>query len=675
MGKTRIYIVEDEALSATAIRQQLAQQDYEVCGQAARGEDALEEIPTARPDVVLMDIQLAGPLTGIETTRQLQPRLAVPVIYLTAYSDAKLVEEAVGTGSFGFLIKPLEARELHATIQAALHRHRVEQRLREDVRRQAALLQRTSEIASIGGWELAIPSMELTWSSEVYRLHGVNPDHQPTVAEAITFYAPEARPIIEQAVRQAIEDGTPYDLELAFITAPGRRLWVRTQGEVERRNGEVVRLIGTFQDITEHKNASEALARSETRFRTLYDATSDAVMVLGDERFLDCNPATLAVFGCTSREEFCSKHPADLSPPQQPGGTDSLTLANQRIAAALQEGRLQFEWTHRRADTGLEFPAEVLLTAMQLDGRRVLPAVVRDITARKRVEAAERQRSEQLLRFQSTILALRDYAGRELAGFVRMATEQIANALEVERASIWFFDNAREASVCQDLFKRSSGTHEAGQRLVVADFPAYFSACSQLTTVSADDACTHPATREFADGYLKPNGITSMLDAPLRVGGDVAGVLCCEHTGPGRHWTLVEEKFAVSAAATILLMRDNERRRRAEDAVQESESRLQNLAEAATEAICFHENGLILDANPECCRLFGYQFKELLGLNCLTLVAPKCAPRWEPNSPAARRCVTKPSAAARMAAVFPSIFPPATPCTRGGPAGWSVRGI
>ena len=142
------------------------------------------------------------------------------------------------------------------------------------------------------------------------------------------------------------------------------------------------------QFYKERYQMAEVLRRSETKFRTLYDLNSDAVMLLNEENFFDCNPATLAMFGCATREEFCSKHPADVSPPTQPDGTDSRTLANQRIATALEQGINHFEWMHKRVDTGETFPADVLLNAMELDGKPVLQAVVRDITGRKQAEEA-----------------------------------------------------------------------------------------------------------------------------------------------------------------------------------------------------------------------------------------------------------------------------------------------
>jgi len=142
------------------------------------------------------------------------------------------------------------------------------------------------------------------------------------------------------------------------------------------------------RDITKAKRAEEVVRRSETKFRTLFDSTSDAVMLMDEKGFFDCNKAALVIFGCSTREEFCTRHPADLSPPTQPCGTDSFTLANQHVATGMQKGSNHFEWVHKRADTGEIFPAEVLLTAMELDGKSILQAVVRDITESKKAEAA-----------------------------------------------------------------------------------------------------------------------------------------------------------------------------------------------------------------------------------------------------------------------------------------------
>jgi PAS domain S-box-containing protein len=145
-------------------------------------------------------------------------------------------------------------------------------------------------------------------------------------------------------------------------------------------------------DITQRKRAEAqktqliaSLQESECKFRSLYEATSDAVMLLNQQEFFDCNLATLAIFGCINKEQFYGKKPSEFSPQFQPSGQDSSSLAAERISAAMQTGSCRFDWVHKRLD-GSEFPAEVLLNAMEINGRKVIQAVVRDITDRKRDE-------------------------------------------------------------------------------------------------------------------------------------------------------------------------------------------------------------------------------------------------------------------------------------------------
>ncbi|MBD0393000.1 MAG: PAS domain S-box protein, partial [Microcoleus sp. C1-bin4] len=128
-----------------------------------------------------------------------------------------------------------------------------------------------------------------------------------------------------------------------------------------------------------------SLQESERKFRSLYEATSDAVMLLDEQGFFDCNHATLAIFGCSNKEQFYGKKMSEFSPLFQPNGQDSSSLGAERISTAMQTGSCRFDWIHKRVD-GSEFPAEVLLNAMEINGQKVIQAVVRDITDRKRDE-------------------------------------------------------------------------------------------------------------------------------------------------------------------------------------------------------------------------------------------------------------------------------------------------
>jgi signal transduction histidine kinase len=130
---------------------------------------------------------------------------------------------------------------------------------------------------------LDLNTSRVTWTDEVYRIHQVPPDFEPTLDNALQFYAPEDRPVLEEAIQLASETGTPWDLELRFVTAEGNRLWVRAIGRAEHHDARVVRLSGTFQDITERKQAEETLqdaaaaAERNRLARDLHDSVTQAL--------------------------------------------------------------------------------------------------------------------------------------------------------------------------------------------------------------------------------------------------------------------------------------------------------------------------------------------------------------------------------------------------------------
>jgi PAS domain S-box-containing protein len=188
-------------------------------------------------------------------------------------------------------------------------------------------------------------------------------------------------------------DGQPHESRIERPDGSGvevQKVYFAIKSERGFRGGVFLR------DISERKQMESALTESELKYRSLFESSSDAIILFDqEERFLECNPATLKMFGYSTREEFLGKYPGEVSPPNQPDGRESGTAADERMATAFREGRNSFEWIHRRAD-GTDFPAEVLLTAFDYHGRKVLQATVRDITERKQAEAALARKSTEL---------------------------------------------------------------------------------------------------------------------------------------------------------------------------------------------------------------------------------------------------------------------------------------
>ncbi|MGA8241115.1 MAG: PAS domain S-box protein, partial [Desulfobacterales bacterium] len=164
----------------------------------------------------------------------------------------------------------------------------------EALKNSKALLDATGRMARVGGWELDADTMEVTWTEETYRIHEAPLDHKPPLREAINFFHPEDRPQLELAINHALDHGEPYDMEIRFITAQGNHLWVRTICQPEIINGKVVRLLGTFQDITNRRRVEEALKESKTFLENITDV---AYMADDQGNVLWVNPAAERVTG------------------------------------------------------------------------------------------------------------------------------------------------------------------------------------------------------------------------------------------------------------------------------------------------------------------------------------------------------------------------------------------
>ena len=415
----------------------------------------------------------------------------------------------------GTLVDITERKEMEEKLRAG---HRA-------VQESEARLAKAQQIAKVGSWEYDPVGGQVSWSGEMFRLLGRDPElGVPNFAEAMGHYHPDDAPMLKSLVARAAREGIGYKLDLRgnprfFEGSPTR--WYHTTGEVTLdASGRVLRLTGTLADVTDRKFMEDALrqseealralmssapvilyavdaagivtlsegtglaalglapgeavgrsvfefsggdpttdkntrralageiisydahygticlhvelrpqwdaagnvtgiigvcfditerAQSEERFRVLFEQSSDAHLLFDGTGIIDCNNATITMLRCTDKSEVLALHPAVLSPEFQPDNQRSDVKCLAMDASAYEKGCHRFEWVHRKMN-GEDFPVEVTLTPVTLQGKPVMLVVWHDLTERKKAEQEVRDYSV-ILEFQKSQL---EEANREL---------------------------------------------------------------------------------------------------------------------------------------------------------------------------------------------------------------------------------------------------------------------
>jgi two-component system, cell cycle sensor histidine kinase and response regulator CckA len=267
MQDRRIVVVEDEAIVAMDLEVQLQAIGYQVVAQFSRGEEAAARVPGLAPDVILMDIRLAGAMDGIEAARRIRETLDVPIVYLTAHSDDDTFGRARATEPAAYVLKPFDRRSLKAALDLGLFRHATEAKLRGMER------WLTSTLRSMG-------DAVITTDVEA-RVRNVN-----DVAARITGWSTAAaagRPLLEvlplvdgrgapidNPVTRVIAEGVVLGLspDTSLITRDGRRVPVQdSAAPIRADDGTVVGAVIVFRDATDQLEIQEQLRKAEEQLR------------------------------------------------------------------------------------------------------------------------------------------------------------------------------------------------------------------------------------------------------------------------------------------------------------------------------------------------------------------------------------------------------------------------
>jgi PAS domain S-box-containing protein len=250
--------------------------------------------------------------------------------------------------------------------------------------------------AKFGVWEWNIKTGDLYWSEGIPQLIGFDVGEvETTYQNFIDAVHPDDRSKVEAAIQASIESYKDYLVDHRMVWPDGTVRWVRELGNVIRdSDGKALSMIGVAIDIDESKHAQDQLLARETMFEEVFNASEDAILILDDELFVECNDATMRMLGASTRDQVLIRRPWEISPEYQPDGCRSDEKAKEMIRLAYERNFHRFEWVHKKID-GKSFPVEVTLTPTRLREKKVLHVVLNDITQRKQHEQELKNAKEQ----------------------------------------------------------------------------------------------------------------------------------------------------------------------------------------------------------------------------------------------------------------------------------------
>lgn len=405
---------------------------------------------------------------------------------------------------------------------------------------------------------------------------------------------PDDRDRIRALFRSVMETRRGALAEYRYILPDGSIKIVESQSSVVLNDaGAVENVLVVARDVTGRRQAeaeiralnedlerriaertAELEAASE-RMRLLIDTANDAVVTIDAEStIIDWNHTAEKMFGWTREEALGQKvhHlivPLEMRPMHEAGIRRFLATGDHNIL----NSRVEVPALHR---DGHQVEVELSIWPVKTGDTYTFSSFARDITQRKRYEAELQQRSAQIRLHRDVLLDLAQTEKHDLDAALELILAAAGRTLQTELTSYWDLNPEKTAITCRKLFRLSSGTFDdavTGAVLEAQAVPNYFAAILEKHPLAADDALTHPGTREFAEFHLIPNNITSMLDIAIWYRGNVVGIICHEHVGTPHAWSAEEVDFASSIGTTTSLALEASSRYQAET---EREAILQN---------------------------------------------------------------------------------------------------
>lgn len=440
--------------------------------------------------------------------------------------------------------------------QNITHRQLSEEALRESEEKYRCIV----ETADEGIWMIDAESKTTFVNQKMADMLGCTPEE--AIGKPLFAFMDAEGIAIAQANLNRRSQGIREQHDFKFLRRDGSDLWAMlSTNPLPDKEGRYVGALAMVADITDRKRTEAELQQSEAKFRSLYELTSLPVLMLYDNGICDANTATLKLFGCTAPQQLYGKNPGKLSPAFQPNGRDSLSLADEMMAIAFERGNHRFDWVHQRLD-GTDFPAEVVLTVIEVGNQKIIQAVVQDLTDRKLAEETL-VRSEQALRQQ----AQREQLLNQIANQIRIsldldtilatAVQEIRNFIKPDWCIFtWYRPNSNPPIWDVNCEAKNAALPSLLGTYIVEDTSsAGVKQILRREILRIDDVSTcENAELRAAFQAIKVN---SVLSLPIHTAAGDLGAITCYQAMSARDWSDSEVELMQAVIAQIAIAIDH----------------------------------------------------------------------------------------------------------------------
>ncbi len=566
MEQTRILVVEDEPQVAALLKRRLEILGYQVAGIVESGTEAVSRALEIEPDLVLMDIFLPGEIDGIEAAKRIREKIGIPVIYLTAFADESLVQEAKLAQPFGYILKPFTDKDLYSALEMALYRYRMEGRLRESEERFRILYE-----------QAPLPYFSLDEAGNIQEVNRNWLDLFEYAREEVVgkkfqdFLSPPVNPELLESVTDFKASAKISGLETDVIKKTGEIVTVAVHGAVGRDpGGKKGQTHFILQDVTLRRRAEQQINHQNIFLKTVIESLPHPFYVINADDY----SVAMANSAALQAHNIHASSPLGPEPPDEPG-TCPYNCEVSAVTTVRDTGKpLILETTQRLPDG--EFKSLEIHAYPIFNDQNTVVQVIQyplDVTEKKK---SEKRLNEQI-------------------AFLQILVDTIPNP-------VFYMDKDSVYTGCNDAFEK-----------------LFDKSRSEILGKTIFDL----APRETAEKYHK-------MDSDLfRDGGtQVYTSRVKASDGAQRdlifHKAVYNDSSGTPAGIVVIIMDITDIKTTEEQLRKTNEFLQQLLATAATAIFTVDSNRSITGVNDEFCYLTGYSREEVIGRNCLLHCLAPC---------------------------------------------------